>query len=91
MIDALLNGTLEWQNSLWLWGLLVPFIFSTVKLMRKKQQKQGYADAHLWPWVVADQSKVTESIKVGRLLRSVKKLGRLFSAGKLVAIALGLL
>jgi len=87
MIEALLNGTLEWQNSLWLWGLLVPFIFSAVKLMRKKQQKQGYADAHLWPWIVADQSNVMESIHVGRLVNSVKKLGRLFSAGKLVAIA----
>lgn len=53
MVEAILNGSLEWQNPLWLWGVLVPVLWLWWQHRQTKQQQNRYADAHLWPWVNA--------------------------------------
>ncbi|BCN92315.1 hypothetical protein THMIRHAM_01000 [Thiomicrorhabdus immobilis] len=61
MIDALLNDALMWRAPIWLWGLLLPLLIWFIQALLRCRQKQGYADAHLWPWV-ATQSSSTKPL-----------------------------
>lgn len=54
---AFWSDQLVWQQPLWLWALLLPFVFLILSKLRQYQQKQGYADAHLWPWVKVENPK----------------------------------
>ena len=51
LLDAFLNGELQWRNATWLWALLFPLILGLIKHLITTKQQQNYADAHLWPWV----------------------------------------
>lgn len=59
--NVLIAGDLYWRESLWLWGIVVPF--GVLALTRRviRNSRVGYADAHLWPWVQVEQTVLTAS------------------------------
>lgn len=103
LLDALLNGDVQWRAPMWLWGLLMPFVVLVLMRLVVRKNKQGYADAHLWPWVQATAlnsqngfSKVsrpaqfkTASFWQGlvRLLKLISMIKRLLTPLRLLAIA----
>ncbi|MBN2865396.1 MAG: VWA domain-containing protein [Thiotrichales bacterium] len=103
LFSVLLSGDLQWRAPMWLWGLLMPFVVLIVMRLMVRKNKQGYADAHLWPWVqVSSNNSVTALTKtsrpadfkqafserfLGRLLRRILVLKKLLSPLRLLAIA----
>ncbi|MCF6253560.1 MAG: VWA domain-containing protein [Thiomicrorhabdus sp.] len=63
LLDALLNGTLNWREPLWLWALLLPLLLGLMKRLIVTQQQQQYADAPLWPWVAVTNTAHSSRIK----------------------------
>lgn len=88
MIEALFSGNLSWQNPEWFWGLLLPLILLVLIGLLKQQQKQSYADAHLWPWVRAEQSLVASSIVKKQWMKTaITTMAKLFSPVRLLILA----
>jgi Ca-activated chloride channel family protein len=56
--NSLLDGSLQWRSPVWLWGALVPPLLWGLGKLWVRHEKQRYAQAHLWPWVQAQQSGV---------------------------------
>ena len=61
MMDALWNNTLVWRAPFWLWALVLPLVVLGLQRVFIRQQKQSYADTHLWPWVSAQSIDKTQS------------------------------
>lgn len=74
MISALLQGDLLWREPLWLWVLLLPMVFWLIKRALRNQQKQHYADANLWPWVVTSTINHEHSNEQNQFTRPGKSL-----------------
>ena len=103
LFDALFNGDVQWRAPMWLWGLLMPFLVMVLMRLVMRKNKQGYADAHLWPWVQATSLKSQSGFsKVSRpvqfktasfwqglvaLLRLISMIKRLLTPLRLLAIA----
>jgi len=88
LLNALLNGDLNWRNQNWLWALLLPLLLGLIKRLNQQKQKQSYADAHLWPWVAASKhtrndTRLEKSLLDNKPINSaprkmIKKLSFLF-------------
>ena len=100
LLDAILNGHLQWRAPLWLWGIWLPVGFVIVARWLVKKNKQGYADAHLWPWVqvqtASSNAKLNRpgTLKKGSLLQGLNtgirfllRFNRFITPLRLVAIA----
>ncbi|MBF6057695.1 VWA domain-containing protein [Thiomicrorhabdus heinhorstiae] len=48
--------SLQWRESLWLWGLVLPFVAAGLLGLRRRVQRRRYADEALWPWLEASQT-----------------------------------
>lgn len=62
LFNTLIAGDLHWRAPLWLWGLLVPLAVMLLTRLLIRKKREGYADAHLWPWVQVEQ-KMQQSVK----------------------------
>jgi len=103
LFNTLLSGDLQWRAPAWLWGLWVPLGVLILTRLAIRKNKQGYADAHLWPWVQVASSATNKGFrKVGRpadsktgliwrllnlFLKGVSMLKHLLSPLRLLAIA----
>ncbi len=86
MIEAMLNGTLQWQNPQWFWGVLLPLLIVVLKEVLKTRQKQSYADSHLWAWVAGEHQMQSVSAERTSLFEWLLRVGKVFSAGRLVML-----
>jgi len=98
--DALVTGGLQWRAPFWLWGVFAPFALMMLTRLRVRKNKQGYADAHLWPWVQVQHEsakfKVNRPVKVQEggvsrffsvTLRLLMHFNRLITPLRLLAVA----
>jgi len=80
--DALLAAQLQWRAPLWLWGILAPVVMMLLASLLMRKNKQGYADAHLWPWV-----QVSSKSSAANLSRPVQSETGLFTAFAIKALS----
>ncbi|MEA3404362.1 MAG: VWA domain-containing protein [Pseudomonadota bacterium] len=99
-LNAFLSGQLQWRAPLWLWGIFAPVIMMLWMSLLLRKNKQGYADAHLWPWVQVSSepsfSKLTRPVQSEKgiftvisvvILKAFNRLKRLISPLRLLALA----
>ncbi len=54
--EAIMQGSLEWHEPLYFWGLLLPLALHLLQKTLQHTQRNRYADAHLWPWLQVEQA-----------------------------------
>ncbi|QCU89202.1 VWA domain-containing protein [Thiomicrorhabdus sediminis] len=74
LLQALIDGQLQWRQSLWLWALALPGLWWLLQKLLRQHQQVSYADKSLWPWVMADNSAAPLKAQTNTFGRNVIRL-----------------